>query len=91
MPEMMATLNAIQESEKRRNKFMAALQGVDLDEHNSNEKATQSSGPVTLEQVQARAVARLTGDQNLAGAIEQGITPEMGLNYNIVSEGTEFG
>lgn len=87
MPELMATLNAMQSVEKRKNKFMAALQGIDLDEH---ETENSSNAPVTLEQVQARAAARLTGNMELASAIEQGLTPNLGVQYKIV-EGTEIG
>jgi hypothetical protein len=88
MPELMATVSAIHESEKRRNTFMAALQGISLDE--TTEKSEVKSLP-TVEEVQARAVARITGDATLAGSIAQGFTPEMGLNYVISSEGTEIG
>jgi len=88
MPELMATVSAIHESEKRRNTFMAALQGISLDE--TTEKSEVKSLP-TVEEIQARAVARITGDATLAGSIAQGFTPEMGLNYVISSEGTEIG
>lgn len=88
MPELMATVSAIHESEKRRNTFMAALQGISLDE--TTEKSEVKSLP-TVEEVQARAVARITGDATLAGSIAQGFTPEMGMNYVISSEGTEIG
>jgi hypothetical protein len=88
MPELMATVSAIHESEKRRNTFMAALQGISLDE--TTEKSEVKSLP-TVEEVQARAVARITGDATLAGSIAQGFTPEMGLNYVMSSEGTEIG
>ena len=88
MPELMATVSAIHESEKRRNTFMAALQGISLDD--TTEKSEVKPLP-TVEEVQARAVARITGDATLAGSIAQGFTPEMGLNYVISSEGTEIG
>ena len=87
MPELAATLNAMYESERRRQKFMAALQGVDLDEKIDKDIDQRVS---TLDEVKARAVARLTGDKNMAGAISQGITSEMGVNY-VIAEGAEIG
>ena len=86
MPEIMHTVEAMHRVEKRKQKFMAALQGIDLDkdENSSTGKAT------TVEEVKARAVARLTGDKNLAGAIAQGFTPDTGLQYQI-AEGAEIG
>ena len=88
MPELAATLKAIYEAERRRQKFMAALQGIDIDD-NSEEPEEESLIP-SIEEIQARAVARLTGDKNMAGAIEQGLTPDMGVIYEL-AEGTELG
>lgn len=87
MPELAATLNAMYEAERRRQKFMAAIQGIDLDEKIDEDIDERIS---TIEEIQARAVARLTGDRDLAGAISQGFTPEMGVQYKI-AEGTELG
>lgn len=87
MPELAATLKAMYESERRRQKFMAALQGVDIDTESEDE--VQEDIP-TVEDIRARAVARLTGDKNMAGAISQGFTPDMGVTYKI-AEGTELG
>lgn len=67
---------------------MAALQGIDIDENVNSERADTSIP--TVEEIQARAIARLTGDRNTAGAISQGLTPDMGVNYGIV-EGAEIG
>lgn len=66
---------------------MAAIQGIDLDEKIDEDIDERIS---TIEEIQARAVARLTGDRDLAGAISQGFTPEMGVQYKI-AEGTELG
>lgn len=66
---------------------MAAIQGIDLD--GKDEEEGEDSVP-TIEEIQARAAARLTGNKNIAGAISQGFTPEMGLEYKI-AEGIEFG
>lgn len=66
---------------------MAALQGVDLDEKIDKDIDQRVS---TLDEVKARAVARLTGDKSMAGAISQGITPDMGVEY-VLAEGTQIG
>ena len=87
MPEIAATLKSMYEAERRRQKFMAALQGIDLDEKIDEEINERVS---TIEEIQARAVSRLTGDQDMAGAISQGFTPDMGIQYKI-AEGTELG
>jgi len=91
MPELAATLKAIYETERRRQKFMAALQGVDIDEKNDTETDEQNASRIpSIEEIQARAVARLTVDKNAAGAISQGFTPDMGVEYKI-AEGTVLG
>jgi hypothetical protein len=88
MPELAATLRAMYESERRRQKFMAALQGVNIDGETEDESVEE---PVSkIEDVRARAFARLTGDRDMAGAISQGFTPDMGVTYKI-AEGTELG
>lgn len=90
MPELAATLKAIYESERRRQKFMAALQGVDLDEKIDEDIDAEINKIPSVEEIQARAVARLTGDRAAAEAISQGLTPDMGVIYSI-AEGTDFG
>jgi hypothetical protein len=89
MPELISTINAIHRVERREQKFMAAIQGIDLDKDGTEEN-TSTTAPVTVEDVMARAVARITGDENAAGAAASGITSEMGLQYKIM-EGTEIG
>ena len=88
IPEIMATYKAVTDVERRKNKFLAAMQGIDLDE--GSEQKNSGSSVSTVEEVQARAVARMTGNKNLAGAVAQGLTPEMGVDY-LISEGTEIG
>ena len=88
MPELAATLKAIYDTENRRQKFMAALQGVDIEKDSS--PAVENASVPTVEQIQARAMARLSGDQNALHAANQGIVPEMGIEYKLVG-GTEFG
>ena len=83
-------------TEKRKQKFMAALQGIDLDESEGSTQSSSTSNtknnnaPVSIEDVKARAVARLTGDENMAGAIAEGFTSDKGLEYKIMG-GTELG
>lgn len=69
---------------------MAALQGVDLDEKIDEDIDAEISRIPTVEEIQARAVARLTGDRTAAEAISQGLTPDMGVIYSI-TEGAELG
>lgn len=90
MPELVLTLESMHKAERRKQKFMAAMQGIDLDENSSENSNSGDKKISTLEEVQARAVARLTGDQNLAGAVAAGLTPDMGIQYEIM-EGTISG
>lgn len=77
MPELIATLNAVYKKEERSQRFMAAIQGIDLDKTASDQdKAT------TLQEIHARVQAKLTGDMEKAKAIEFGFTPEVGLSYS---------
>lgn len=69
---------------------MAALQGVDLDDKIDESIDAEINRIPSIEEIQARAVERLTGDRNVAGAISQGLTPDMGVIYSI-AEGTELG
>lgn len=92
MPELLLTLESMHKTEKRKQKFMAALQGIDLDEQTETQENSEVSNkkPLTVEDIKARAVARLTGDENLAGAISEGFTSDKGLEYKIMG-GTELG
>lgn len=76
--------------ERRNQKFMAALQGVDIDKDESSSQNSKPKPAVTVEEVKAKAMARITGDQNLAGAVAEGLTPDKGLEYKIMG-GTEIG
>lgn len=38
MPELVSTLSAMRDVEHRKNKFMAAIQGIDLDEDSTKER-----------------------------------------------------
>jgi hypothetical protein len=76
----MATLEATQEKEKRHQKFLAAIQGVDID---AKDKTTEEE-PTTLQDVYARVNAKISGDPNLIDAAKAGITEDMGLGYEVI-------
>jgi hypothetical protein len=86
MPELTATLKAMYSAESRKNKFMASLQGVNLDSDDSNNNSEKQ--PSTLKDIQARAMARLSGDNEKASsAVKYGFTPDMGVAYDIIRSG----
>ena len=92
MPELTLTLDAMYRAEKRKNKFLAALQGIDIDGDSGGDgkEGSKKTSLPTVEDIQARAIQRLTGDKNAAGATAAGITADMGTEYKIM-EGTEIG
>ena len=85
MPELTATLKAMYKVENRNNKFIAAMQGVDLDSDNTSSDSTDK--PSTFQEVQARAVSKLTNNENLAGAAQLGLSPDMGIGYAVLRSG----
>jgi hypothetical protein len=85
MPELTATLKAMYKVENRNNKFIAAMQGVDLDSNNTSSDSTDK--PSTFQEVQARAVSKLTNNENLAGAAQLGLSPDMGIGYAVLRSG----
>jgi hypothetical protein len=86
MPELTATLKAMYSAESRKNKFMASLQGVNLDSSDSDDNSEKQ--PSTLKDIQARAMARLSGDNEKASsAVKYGFTPDMGVAYDIIRSG----
>ena len=80
MQELMATLNAIYKREHRQQKFMAALQGVDIDKESKGEQ----DEAVTFEQVKARAIAKATGNQEAANAALFGFDKIDGTEYSLI-------
>lgn len=82
MQELIATLGAMHEKENRQNKFLAAIQGIDLSENNSSKSSEDA--PLSLSEVTARAERRLGGDDNAAYAIEFGISASDGLGYEVL-------
>jgi len=80
MKELMSTLEAMHNREHRQMKFMAALQGVDIDQ----DKNKEGGETVTFEQVKARAIAKATGNQEAANAALFGFDQLDGTDYKIV-------
>jgi len=85
MPELTATLKAMYKVEGRKNKFIAAMQGVDLEAENNSSDSTEK--PSTFQDIQARAISKLTNNENVAGAAQLGITPDMGIGYAVLRSG----
>jgi hypothetical protein len=82
MQELIATLGAMHDKENRQNKFLAAIQGIDLSENSSNQSG--QNAPSSLSEVSARAERRLGGDDNSAYALEFGIRASDGLGYEVL-------
>lgn len=85
MPELVATLEAKQKSDYEDKKFLAAMQGVDLDKNSSQKNGS------TWEEIKARAFSKgKTSDPNdilsLSGnaAIKAGFGIGNGLDYEVV-------
>jgi hypothetical protein len=88
MPELIATLEAKQKSDYDDKKFLAAMQGVDLDK---NSTSSQNKGS-TWEEIKARAFSKgRTSNPNdilsLSGAAAEkaGFGIGHGLDYEVVS------
>jgi hypothetical protein len=82
MQELIATLGAMHDKENRQNKFLAAIQGIDLSENTSSQPSADA--PSSLSEVTARAERRLGGDDNSAYALEFGISASDGLGYEVL-------
>jgi hypothetical protein len=80
MQELMATLSAIHKKEHRQQKFMAALQGVDIDKDDKGEQ----DKAVTFEEVKSRAIAKATGNQEAANAALFGFDKIDGTGYSLI-------
>lgn len=81
MPELLATLKAVYEKENRHNKFMAAMQGIDLDKNNKG----GDEAAVTFEEVKARAIAKITGSEEMANAARYGFDKMDGTGYSLIT------
>jgi len=83
MPELVATLNAARESEQQKQKFLAAIQGIDLD------KSSKSGGQKEWEDLKARAFSGGKANDSDDVLSLQGINAQqagfgigMGLEYS---------
>ena len=82
MPEMVQTFKSMQKTESEKRKFLASIQGVDLDESSNNEEGS------SFEDVKRRALginASATDVVSLQGsfASEAGFGIDAGLGYRI--------
>jgi len=80
MSELIATLGAMHEKENRQNKFLAAIQGIDI---SGSEQPVDNSLP-TLEDIVGRAAAKVSGNMEQANAITFGIHEDEGLGYSMM-------
>jgi hypothetical protein len=85
MQELIATLGAMHDKENRQNKFLAAIQGIDLSENSSNQSGPDA--PASLAEITARAERRLGGSEDSAYALEFGISASDGLGYQVLGLG----
>ena len=81
MPELIQTFKAMQKTESEKRKFLASIQGIDL-----NENQQENEGP-TFEDIQRRAMGiDATGDDvvSLQGALaaQSGFGIGAGLGYS---------
>ena len=85
MPELVATLEAKHKEDYENKKFLAALQGVDLD------KGSQSEGQRKWEEIKAKVYSKGATDNpddvvSLQGqaAVQAGFGIGMGLEYEVM-------
>lgn len=90
MQELIATLGAMHEKENRQNKFLAAIQGIDLNQ-SSNSSTNDENAPSSLAEISARAERRLGGDDSAAYSVEFGISQDDGLGYTFLGLGGSDG
>lgn len=79
MPELIQTFKAMQKTEDDKRRFLASLQGVDLNE------TTEEEGP-TFEDIQRRAMGINAGSDDVVSlqgntALNEGFGIGMGLGY----------
>lgn len=84
MPELSATLKAMYKVENRKNKFIAAMNGQEFDTDSTDTDSDDK--PSTFLEVQARAMAKLTGDIEKSKAVEYGFANDEGTLYQIVGD-----
>jgi hypothetical protein len=84
MPELSATLKSMYKVENRKNKFMAAMQGHEFDMDSTD--SDPDAKPSTFLEIQARAMAKMTGNKEQAKALEYGFLPEEGTGYTMIGD-----
>jgi hypothetical protein len=82
MPEMVQTFKSMQKTESEKRKFLASIQGVDLDESSNNEEGS------SFEDVRRRALGITTSENDVVSlqgglAAEAGFGIDAGLGYRI--------
>jgi hypothetical protein len=75
MPEMVQTFKSMQKTESEKRKFLASIQGVDLDESSNNEEGS------SFEDVRRRALG-ITTSANDVVSLQGGLAAEAGFGIN---------
>jgi len=75
MPEMVQTFKSMQKTESEKRKFLASIQGVDLDESSNNEEGS------SFEDVKRRALG-ITTSANDVVSLQGGLAAEAGFGIN---------
>ena len=75
MPEMVQTFKSMQKTESEKRKFLASIQGVDLDESSNNEEGS------SFEDVRRRAVGITTSADDVV-SLQGGLAAEAGFGIN---------
>lgn len=89
MPELIAILKAKREVDHRQNKFLAAIQGVDLDQNSGNQKEWEDLKSKVFSRGQATDSSDILSLQGI-NASKAGFGIGLGLEYdNAKSEETK--
>jgi hypothetical protein len=75
MPEMVQTFKSMQKTESEKRKFLASIQGVDLDESSNNEEGS------SFEDVRRRALGITTSADDVV-SLQGGLAAEAGFGIN---------
>ena len=75
MPEMVQTFKSMQKTESEKRKFLASIQGVDLDESSNNEEGS------SFEDVRRRSLGITTSADDVV-SLQGGLAAEAGFGIN---------
>ena len=75
MPEMVQTFKSMQKTESEKRKFLASIQGVDLDESSNNEEGS------SFVDVRRRALGITTSADDVV-SLQGGLAAEAGFGIN---------